>query len=307
MTTKLIPAENRQLWLAAIKPPMYSVAVIPIIVGTAAAYGTTGIFEPQIFLTFLGAAILIIAWLNLSNDVFDSETGIDINKQHSVVNLTGNKSLVFWLANLCLVLGIIGIFAITWWQQDWTVLELILLCCALGYTYQGPPFRLGYLGLGEIICFFAFGPGAVTAAYYSESQNFSGQCLAPSILIGISTSIILFCSHFHQVKDDLVAGKKSPIVRLGTLRGSQLLTWLVVSIFLLTIIFILLGYLSWWAGLIFASFPSAYQLINHVKNYHDCPEKVSNCKFLAVNLHFLSGLLLALALIIPNLIKLVGN
>lgn len=297
MTTELITQKNRKLWLAAIKPPMYSVAVIPITVGTAVAFAQTGIFHPQIFLAFLGAAILIVAWLNLSNDVFDAETGIDVNKAHSVVNLTGNKALVFWISNLCLGLGILGILAIAWWQRDWTVLGLILLCCALGYSYQGPPFRLGYLGLGEIICFITFGPGAVTAAYYSQAQSFSWDSLAVSAIIGISTSIILFCSHFHQVEDDLAAGKRSPIVRLGTARGSQILTWMTASIFAVTVIWIILGYLPWLGIIIFASLPFAYQLVTHVKKYHDRPDKVNNCKFLAVNFHFISGLLLALGLI----------
>ena len=296
MTTKLIKEENRQLWLAAIKPPMYSVAVIPITVGIAIAFAQTHIFNPQIFLTFLGAAILIIAWLNLSNDVFDSDTGIDINKAHSVVNLTGNRALVFWLSNLCLFLGILGIIAICWWQKDWAVIGIVSLCCALGYSYQGPPFRLGYLGLGEIICFFAFGPGAVSAAYYSQAQSFSLSALITSSIIGISTSIILFCSHFHQVEDDLAAGKRSPIVRLGTARGATVLSWLTGSIYALTLILVPLNYLPWFTLLIFASLPLAYQLSNHVKQYHDQPNKVNNCKFIAVNLHFFSGLLLSLGL-----------
>jgi 1,4-dihydroxy-2-naphthoate octaprenyltransferase len=300
MTTELITQKNRKLWLAAIKPPMYSVAVIPITVGTAVAFAQTGIFHPQIFLAFLGAAILIVAWLNLSNDVFDAETGIDVNKAHSVVNLTGNKALVFWISNLCLGLGILGILAIAWWQRDWTVLGLILLCCALGYSYQGPPFRLGYLGLGEIICFITFGPGAVVAAYYSQAQSFSWESLAVSAIIGISTSIILFCSHFHQVEDDLAAGKRSPVVRLGTARSSQILTWMTASVFALTVIWIILGYLPWLGITIFASLPFAYQLVTHVKQYHDRPDKVNNCKFLAVNFHFLSGLLLALGMILST-------
>jgi 1,4-dihydroxy-2-naphthoate octaprenyltransferase len=303
MTTKLIREENQKLWLAAIKPPMYTVAVIPITVGTAVAFTETRIFNPQILFTFLGAAILIIAWLNISNDVFDSETGIDVNKAHSVVNLTGNKSLVFWISNLCLSLGILAIVAITWWQHDWTVLEIILLCCALGYSYQGPPFRFGYLGLGEIICFFTFGPGAVSAAYYAQTQSFSGVNLAVSVIIGLSTSIILFCSHFHQVEDDLAAGKRSPIVRLGTVRGAEVLTWLTASIFVLIPTFVVFGYLSWSTLLIFVSFPFAYQLISHVRQYHDQPDKVNNCKFLAVNLHFCSGIFLALGLILPTLMK----
>ena len=298
MTTKQITDENRQLWLAAIKPPMYSVAVIPITVGTAIAFAQTNIFSPIIFFTFLSAAILIIAWLNLSNDVFDSDTGIDINKAHSVVNLTGNRTLIFWLSNLCLFLGISGIIAIAWWQQDWTVLGIVSLCCVLGYTYQGPPFRLGYLGLGEIICFFTFGPGAVSAAYYAQAQSFSLTVWVASSIIGITTSIILFCSHFHQVEDDLAAGKRSPIVRLGTAKGAQVLAWSTGSVFVITLILVILGYLSWPTLLIFASIPFAYQLVHHVKKYHNQPHKVKNCKFIAVNLHFFSGLFLSAGLVL---------
>lgn len=298
MTTKQITQDNRQLWLAAIKPPMYSVAVIPIVVGTALAFAQTHLFNPKISLTFLGAAILIIAWLNLSNDVFDADTGIDVNKAHSVVNLTGNRALVFWISNLCLSCGILFIIAICWWQQDWTILKIVGLCCFLGYTYQGPPFRLGYLGLGEIICFFTFGPGAVAAAYYSQAQSFSLSVWAISSTIGISTSIILFCSHFHQVEDDLAAGKRSPIVRLGTARGVQVLSWLTGSFFAATVILVIFNYMSWLSLLVFASLPVAYQLVNHVKKYHNKPDLVKNCKFIAVNFHFLSGLLLSMGLVL---------
>lgn len=300
MTTKQISKENQNLWLAAIKPPIYSVAIVPIATGTAIAFFQTGIFQPQVFFTFLGSAILIIAWLNLSNDVFDSETGIDVNKQHSVVNLTGNKSLVFWVANLCLSLGIGGILALSWWQQDGTVLGLILLCCFLGYTYQGPPFRLGYLGLGEIICFFTFGPGAVSAAYYAQTQGFSGKCLAISSIIGISTSIILFCSHFHQVKDDLAAGKRSPIVRLGTKVGAKVLAGVTISIYLVTAILIAVQTLPLMGLLVFGSLPFAYRLIDRVNQNHDVPDKVSNSKFIAVNLYLSSSLLLILGLVLNS-------
>lgn len=300
VTTKQISKKNHHLWLAAIKPPIYSVAIAPIAVGTAVAFFETHIFNPQIFFTFLGSAILIIAWLNLSNDVFDSETGIDIHKDHSVVNLTGNKALVFWVANICLSFAIAGILALSWWQQDWTVLGLVLLCCFLGYTYQGPPFRLGYMGLGEIICFFTFGPGAVCAAYYSQAQKFSYESLAISSIIGVSTSIILFCSHFHQVEDDLAAGKRSPIVRLGTLRGARVLSWLTMSIYALTVVLIMVRILPLLSLIIFASLPFAYQLVDRVNRNHAIPDRVSNSKFIAVNLYLSSSLLLILGLILHS-------
>ncbi len=302
MTTKLVSYPKShptsKLWMAAIKPPMYSVAIIPIWVGTAVAFAETKILNGGIFSTFLTAAICIVAWSNISNDVFDSETGIDKNKAHSLVNLTGNKSLIFWLGNLFLALGLLGILAIAWWQKDLTIIGIILLCCALGYIYQGPPFRLGYQGLGEILCFIAYGPLAVSAAYYSQTQTWSWANLAASVIVGIITSLILFCSHFHQVKDDLVAGKRSPIVRLGTALSAQLLPWFGGSIYALTGVFVILGIFPVWTLLSWLSLPIALKLFQHVQRYHNQPEKVFNCKFIAVAMHFCSGLFLGLGFLL---------
>lgn len=294
MTTNTLQYPPSKLWLAAIKPPMYSVAIMPIWLGSAIAYAETKTLHSGIFSIFLLSAVLILAWENLHNDLFDSETGIDRNKLHSVVNLTGSKALVFWLGNLCLSLGIAGILAIAWWQQDWTILSLILLCCFLGYVYQGPPFRLGYQGWGEVLCFFSFGPLAVAAAYYSQTQAWSVTSLIASVILGMSTSLVLFCSHFHQVKDDVAAGKRSPIVRLGTARSAQLLPWMCGSIFGLTLLGVALHLFPVWTLLSFAGLPSAVKLCRHVLAHHDQPDRVSNCKFIAVSLHFWSGLLLGL-------------
>ncbi len=283
-----------KLWLAAIKPPMYTVAIIPITVGTAVAYSQTKLIDLGILRTFLGSAIAIIAWMNISNDVFDSDTGIDINKAESIVNLTGNRNLMFWLGNLCLLLGLAGIGSIAWTQQDITVIAIVLLCCLLGYTYQGPPFRLGYKGLGEIICTICFGPLAVSAAYYSQTQSWSIANLTAALIIGISTSLILFCSHFHQVKDDLAAGKLSPIVRMGTKIGARVLQWSTASLYLLTVVGIVTKLFPIATLLIFISLPLALKLTNFVWEYHDRPEIVRTCKYLAVRLHFVSGLLLAM-------------
>ena len=277
---------------------MYSVAIMPIWWGSAIAFYESQQLNWQIFLTFMGSAILILAWENLTNDVFDSDTGIDENKHHSIVNLTGNRTLIFWLSNLFLALGIVGIGAIAVWQQDITVLALVLGCCTLGYCYQGPPFRLGYQGLGEILCFFAFGPLAVSAAYYSQTQTFSAGSLIASIVLGISTSLILFCSHFHQVEDDLAAGKKSPVARLGVKRSAQLLPWLCGTIYGVIGLLIVLKLAPLWTLLSLAGLPSAIKLCRHVGQNYDQPQRVMNCKFIAIALHFWSGVFFGLGYVL---------
>lgn len=298
MTTKLISDSNYKLWLAAIKPPMYSVAIMPIWVGTAIAKWETGLINWGVFMAFLTAAIFILAWENLLNDVFDSETGIDKNKAHSLVNLTGNKYLILAIGNVCLLVAIAQIILICWWQQDLTVFGLIILCCFLGYLYQGPPFRLGYQGLGEFLCFFAFGPVGMSAVYYSQTQTWSSLNVAASVIVGMATTLILFCSHFHQVEDDITAGKRSPIVRLGTQRGAQILPWFCGSIFVLNLMAVGWGFFPIWTLLSLAGVPPAIQLCRHVGEYHNQPQQVSNCKFIAVAVHFWSCLLFGLGFII---------
>ena len=295
-----------QLWVAAIKPPMYCVAVMPICAGSAAAYAQTGRFHLGSFVTFVCSAVLILVWENLSNDVFDAATGIDENKPHSLVNLTQNRRLIFWIGNACLLLGMAGILALALWQQDVTVLGMVMACCGLGYLYQGPPFRLGYLGLGEFLCFFSFGPLAVGAAYYVQvpqalSWRWDEPLLAAVVVVGAATTLVLFCSHFHQVEDDLKAGKKSPIARLGTQRSAQLLPWACGSVLAVTLLAIARGGLPLSCLALVASAPAAVRLCRHVLAFHDRPAQVSNAKFLAIHFHAWSGLLLVAGLVAPRL------
>ena len=113
---------------------MYSVAMMPILVGSLVAFAETQVLQIGVWLTYTTSAIFILAWENLCNDVCDSQTGIDVNKHHSLVNLTQNRRLIFAIGNVCLVLGILGIVAIAIHQQDPTVLLIILRCCLLGYA-----------------------------------------------------------------------------------------------------------------------------------------------------------------------------
>lgn len=283
---------NREkLWWAALKLPIYSVAIMPIWIGTALAWGEFGHIALDRFGLFLTAAVLILAWLNLSNDVFDADTGIDRHKYHSVVNLTGNKNLIFWLSNLCLVLAGLGIGAIAYLQEDFTVPILVTACCFLGYIYQGPPFRLGYLGLGEPLCFLAFGPLAIAAAYYSQTHTWSVLIWPVGVILGLTTTLILFCSHFHQIADDLAAGKHSPVARLGTPLSSRLVQGAIALVFVTIILGVSLHIFPPWTLLGLAAIPWGVQLMQQMQQFHDQPDQIKTSKFVAANLHFVSGLL----------------
>ena len=290
-----------QLWRAAIKLPLYSVIIVPMWVGTSAAIAETGKIHWNNLIIFLISALLIQTWTNLTNDVFDDETGVDIHKYHSIVKLTGNKTGILWLANSLLIAGLLLVGIICWEQKDITLITIVLIDCFLGYIYQGPPFRLSYKGVGEILCFFAYSLSTL-AFYYAQNHQFSTSILASSICVGLATSIILFCSHFHQTEDDLAGGKYSPVVRFGTEKSAQILSWSAIINYILVAFFVGVKLLPIWALISLLSVFYAAKLCLYVNKYHDQPQQVSNCKFIAVAMYFWFGLLLGVGIAIPNLI-----
>jgi 2-carboxy-1,4-naphthoquinone phytyltransferase len=59
-----------------------------------------------------------------------------------------------------------------------------------------------------------------------------------------------------------------------------------------------LGAMPVGALLTFGSVPFAVKLCRFVGQYHDQPQRVNTCKFIAVALHFSSGLLLGLGFLL---------
>ena len=59
--------------------------------------------------------------------------------------------------------------------------------------------------------------------------DISAAVVVSSVVVGITTSLILFCSHFHQIADDTAANKMSPLVRLGTANGVKVICCLAAA------------------------------------------------------------------------------
>ncbi|GAB4833996.1 hypothetical protein Ancab_032248 [Ancistrocladus abbreviatus] len=289
----------------AIKLPMYSVALVPLTVASAAAYMQTGIFFAARYFGLLASSIFIIAWLNLSNDVYDFDTGADMNKKESVVNMVGSRTGTFVAAYLFLALGILGLTLVAMEAGNWRSLLLLGSAIMCGYIYQCPPLRLSYHGLGEPLCFAAFGPFATTAFYLMQNGlreeyylHSLSTVLSASILVGCTTTLILFCSHFHQVEGDRAVGKFSPLVRIGTKTGSEVVKISVSMLYF--VVFILgLGRVLPLVAIVFCAltFPLGNLVMRYVKENYNDKAKIFMAKYYCVRLHSLFGLALAAGLV----------
>ncbi|CAM0871801.1 unnamed protein product [Alopecurus aequalis] len=298
------------LWRAA-KLPIYSVALVPLTVGSAAAYNHAGLFFAGRYFGLLAAAVLVITWLNLSNDVYDSDTGADKNKKESVVNIVGSRTVTQYAANISLLLGLIGLFWAFAEAGDVRFIILVLGAILCGYVYQCPPFRLSYHGLGEPLCFAAFGPLATTAFYFSNSSRgissgaallpLSGTVIASSILVGLTTTLILFCSHFHQIDGDKAVGKMSPLVRIGTKTGATLVTLGIGVLYTFLVAFGISKYLPPSCIVLGAlTLPLGKWVVDYVQKNHDDKTKIFMAKYYCVRLHALFGMALASGLVLAR-------
>ncbi|KAF9663407.1 hypothetical protein SADUNF_Sadunf17G0046600 [Salix dunnii] len=289
----------------AVKLPIYSVALVPLTVGGAAAYLQTGIFSARRYLLLLVSSILIITWLNLSNDVYDFDTGADKNKKESVVNLIGSRSVAFIAAYSSLLLGFAGLAWTSIGAGNIHAILFLAFAIICGYVYQCPPFRLSYQGLGEPLCFAAFGPFATSAFYLllgSTSETsilpLTGTILSASLLVGFTTTLILFCSHFHQVEEDKAVGKFSPLVRLGTERGSGVVKVAVATLYSLLFAFGLSRTLPITCILLcFLTLPVGKMVIGFVEENYKEKGKIFMAKYFCVRLHALFGAALASGLV----------
>ncbi|KAI8111288.1 hypothetical protein M9434_004860 [Picochlorum sp. BPE23] len=312
----LDPAESKALWKRAIKLPMYSVGIAPVLLSATAAFVYTGAFQPLKTLGLCIASAAIIAWLNLSNDVFDSATGVDKNKAESVVNLTGDWRKVFLIANAFFILGVGILFSIIAQVPNEFVTKALYAAICCGYLYQGPPFRWSYLGLGEPLCFLAFGPLATNAFYLAQipaalaipeagASVFSvipSSMWALSTFLGLSTTIILFCSHFHQIDGDKAAGKQSPVVRMGIEKSTSTLKFLVGCLYTVMLVLCLFGVLpfaTWTSGMI--SYGFAAEMVKFAEDNGNKPADLKNLKFLATKWHIAFSSMLVLGLIVSKL------
>ncbi|XVE93157.1 hypothetical protein REPUB_Repub01dG0166100 [Reevesia pubescens] len=240
-----------------------------------------------------------------SNDVYDFDTGADKNKKESEVNLAGGCSGPLVAAYLSFALGFMGL---TWASVDaGNIRSLLLLACAIicGYVYQCPPFRLSYQGLGEPLCFAAFGPFGTTAFYLLLGGTseiiflpLTRTVLSASLVVGLTTALILFCSHFHQVEEDLAVGKMSPSVKMGTERGSVVVKWAVLTLYSLLFALGLCRALPLTSIVLSdLTLPVGKLVVSFVEENHKDKEKIFMAKYYCVRLHALFGTAMTMGLV----------
>jgi len=266
MTTTPQTFTPMQIWLMAARPKTLPAAAAPVVIGTAAAIGA-GTFQFAPALAALMGALLIQIGTNFANDVFDYQKGADTAERLGPLRvtqaglLTPRQVMLGMVAAFALA-ATVGLYLVM--IGGWPIVAIGLLSILCGIAYTGGPFPLGYNGLGDIFVFIFFGPVAVCGTYYVQAGMVSPTVMAASVAIGLLATNILVVNNLRDIDTDRKAGKRTLAVRFGE-RGAQAEYLLLLSLaYLIPILMIITGLVSWWVVLTWLSMPIAVPQIRRI-------------------------------------------
>ena len=227
-------------WIEGARPRTLPAAVVPVLVGTAAAAGMAGLdgaTKGIVIWRFVAALVVSLALqvgVNYANDYSDGVRGTDDDRVGPLRLVgSGTKSApavkraamaAFALAALA---GLVLAAATTWW-----LLLVGAAAIAAAWFYTGGPRPYGYAGLGEAFVFVFFGVVATTGSAFVQIETVTPLTLAVSLPVGLLATALLVVNNLRDIPGDRAAGKHTLAVRLGDQRTRVLYVGLILVTYL---------------------------------------------------------------------------
>ncbi len=243
-----------KLWVAGARPRTLPAAVVPVAVGTAAGYLSSGRFvitTPQTSaachatvcsnfdrqLSWLNALLALVVALgiqigtNYVNDYADGVRGTDEHRVGPVRLVAGGIATVREVKLAALTsFGVAGLAGLALAARvSWWLVPLGILCGIAGWAYTGGPKPYGYLGFGELFVFVFFGLVATAGSAYVQHAPFVvsfgghlftynyawGFVLSAGVPVGLLAAALLEANNLRDIETDTESGKKTLAVRVG--------------------------------------------------------------------------------------------
>ena len=209
------------------------------------------------------------AGANLINDYFEgsfkyppqgTKTLHFLKKQRSYfdvfVFLSGLAALGF--------AGLVGLYLI--YITDLWMLVIGLIGLIGSYAYTGEPFVYKRKGLGAPLSFLLMGPLMSLGAYYALASSFSWT----PILISLPTSLLIPSLMISNEMRDFLRDKQISMgtlsVRIGHKPSQFVFITLVSGVYLLTLLYVVVGLFPIYALAGFLTLPYAIRAIRNVRN-----------------------------------------
>ncbi len=239
-TAPAVPGPVKR-WVLGARPRTLPAAIVPVLVGTAAAHslnrrsfgwvgyaplaplrtGLAGSSTADVWLRALGALVVALAiqvGTNYANDYSDGIRGTDdvrVGPLRLTASGLASPGAVKRAALACFgVAGIVGLALA--WATSWWILVVGAACLAAGWFYTGGPRPYGYAGLGELFVFVFFGLVATVGTYYVQTLRLDEPVVwFAAVLVGLLATALLLANNLRDIQTDAQTGKRTVAVRLG--------------------------------------------------------------------------------------------
>ncbi|MEY8877289.1 MAG: 1,4-dihydroxy-2-naphthoate polyprenyltransferase [Leptothrix sp. (in: b-proteobacteria)] len=212
------PPSGGRIWLTAIRPRTLSIAVTPVLLGTALAWADGSTHHWAALLAALACALLIQIGTNLHNDVLDFERGTDHAGRIGPLRVTAagwvSARSMHRATALCFGLTVPpGLYLVG--QGGWPILLAGLGSLLAGWAYSGGPRPVSHTALGELFVLVFFGLVAVVGSHWLQA---GATTLAPWLggaALGLPAAAVLLVNNYRDLDNDLRSGRRTLVARLG--------------------------------------------------------------------------------------------
>ena len=185
-------------WILALRPKTLPASISPILLGSALAYSEAS-FNVLVFIVALLCAVFLQIAVNLANDLFDAQSGVDgVQRlgpvrvaQSGLISHSKLRIALYSTVSIAALLGLLLCGLSSWW------LLLFGLASLLGvFLYSGGPYPLASHGLGEVTVLIFFGWLAVMGSYFVQTNALSvlalgyGSVRVHRLLIFLAISLV---------------------------------------------------------------------------------------------------------------------
>lgn len=205
------------VWILAARPRTLPAAISAVVVGIAAA-AADGQLALLPALAALAGAVMMQIGVNLANDYFDYQRGIDTNERLGPARVTQSgwltpQQMRHLMTGVFLAAGAVGLYLTV--VAGWPI--LVIGCCSIlaALAYSGGPYPLASHGLGDAAVFIFFGPVAVCGTYYAQALQLTATTLWLAMPPGLLITAIIVVNNLRDIPTDSKTGKHTLAVMLG--------------------------------------------------------------------------------------------
>jgi 1,4-dihydroxy-2-naphthoate octaprenyltransferase len=212
------PLTGWRLWALAIRPRTLSLAITPVLLGTALAWGEGSAHHLDAFIAALVCALLIQVATNLHNDAADFERGTDNEARVGPLRVTAagwiTPARMHRASALCFGAALLlGVYLVA--HGGWPILLAGLASLAAGWAYSGGPRPVSHSAWGEVFVWVFFGLVAVAGSHWLQAGSTSLAAWLGGAAFGLPAAAVLLVNNYRDLEGDCRAGRRTLVARLG--------------------------------------------------------------------------------------------